>query len=78
MGTEGNLSCTLSAAGKVDFVDRPFPQIEDPHDVLVQIAYTGICGSDVSSFQMGPTRIGKLTSSSGSLLAAWWHILLHD
>ncbi len=29
------------------FADRPVPTLADPHDVLVAVNYTGICGSDV-------------------------------
>lgn len=28
--------------------DRPVPEITDPYDVIVRIAFTGVCGSDVS------------------------------
>jgi len=46
---QSNLSCVLLGPGKVRFERRPTPQIVDPHDVLVQIGYVGVCGSDVSS-----------------------------
>ncbi|KAE8383710.1 chaperonin 10-like protein [Aspergillus bertholletiae] len=41
--------------------DRPKPTLQGPHDVLVHVAQTGICGSDLYSWQRG--RIGdyKLT-----------------
>jgi D-xylulose reductase len=42
-----NLSFVLQEPGKVSFEDRPIPKIEDPHDVIVEVKYTGICGSDV-------------------------------
>ena len=29
------------------YAERPVPKLEDPHDVLVAVNYTGICGSDV-------------------------------
>lgn len=28
--------------------NAPYPFIEDQHDVIVRIAYVGVCGSDVS------------------------------
>lgn len=28
--------------------DHPVPQVDDPHDVLIRVAFTGVCGSDVS------------------------------
>jgi hypothetical protein len=42
-----NLSFVLEGVDKVMFEDRPMPEIRDAHDVLVQVKYTGICGSDV-------------------------------
>jgi hypothetical protein len=42
-----NLSFVLEGINKVRFEDRPVPKIKNPDDVLVQIKYTGICGSDV-------------------------------
>lgn len=42
-----NLSFVLEGVDKVKFEDRPVPEIRDAHDVLVQVKYTGICGSDV-------------------------------
>ncbi|KAG2760644.1 hypothetical protein Pcac1_g27447 [Phytophthora cactorum] len=42
-----NLSFVLEKGGVVKFEDRPMPEIKDPHDVIVNVRYTGICGSDV-------------------------------
>ncbi|KAF7594625.1 hypothetical protein BBP40_008715 [Aspergillus hancockii] len=42
--TAQNPLCLLY--GDARFEERPFPIIDDPHDVIVQIAYTGVCGSD--------------------------------
>lgn len=39
------------------FADRPVPELSSPHDVLVAIKWTGICGSDVHYWQHG--GIGK-------------------
>jgi len=47
MGQEKNLSFILEKAGSVKYEDRPVPKLADPHDVLVNVKYTGICGSDV-------------------------------
>jgi threonine dehydrogenase-like Zn-dependent dehydrogenase len=44
-----NPSCLLYGAGDVRFEDQPLPTIEDPHDVIVRIAYIGACSSDVRS-----------------------------
>ncbi len=40
----------------VSFEDRPVPKLEDPFSVLLQVNYTGICGSDIHYWQHG--RIG--------------------
>lgn len=42
-----NLSFILNKPLSVSFADRPAPTISSPHDVLVAVNYTGICGSDV-------------------------------
>jgi len=44
-----NLSCVLYGPLDARFEDRPIPVLENPQDVIVRIAYTGVCGSDVSS-----------------------------
>lgn len=36
--------------------DHPVPQIDDPHDVLIRIAFTGVCGSDVSFIHPRPVN----------------------
>ena len=41
----------------VSFEDRPIPKLENPHDVLLQVNYTGICGSDIHYWQHG--KIGQ-------------------
>lgn len=42
-----NLSFVLKKPLEVAFEDRPKPSLASPHDVLVAVNYTGICGSDV-------------------------------
>ena len=46
----------LRGAGDVVVEDRPAP-VPGPHDVLVQVASVGVCGSDVHYFEHG--RIGS-------------------
>lgn len=46
--TYENKSFVLKAVNEVAIEDRPKPKLEDPYDVLVHVAQTGICGSDVS------------------------------
>jgi D-xylulose reductase len=41
----------------VTFEERPKPKLQSPHDVIVAINYTGICGSDVHYWEEG--RIGS-------------------
>ncbi|UNI23051.1 Endo-1,4-beta-xylanase 2 [Purpureocillium takamizusanense] len=48
-----NLSFILNKPHDVTFAERPKPSIEDPHDVLVAVNYTGICGSDVHYWTHG-------------------------
>lgn len=42
-----NLSFVLQGIHKVNFEDRPVPELKSPHDVIINVKYTGICGSDV-------------------------------
>ncbi|KAK4241850.1 chaperonin 10-like protein [Achaetomium macrosporum] len=48
-----NLSFVLNKPNDVTFEERPRPQLKSPHDVLVAVNYTGICGSDVHYWQHG-------------------------
>lgn len=43
-----NPSIVLYGAGDAKLEDKDVPQITDGHDVLVRIAFVGVCGSDVS------------------------------
>ncbi|GIC89785.1 NAD(P)-dependent alcohol dehydrogenase [Aspergillus udagawae] len=52
-----NTSLVLRDVGQLVFEDRPVPRLCDPHDVLVNVKFTGICGSDVHYWQRG--RIGQ-------------------
>ncbi|KAF7531653.1 hypothetical protein G7054_g8653 [Neopestalotiopsis clavispora] len=51
-----NPSVLLYGALTAKVEDRPIPTISDPHDVIVQIAYTGVCGSDVHFWRHGGIR----------------------
>ncbi|KAJ9194239.1 hypothetical protein DTO166G4_7881 [Paecilomyces variotii] len=51
--TGENLSFVLEGIHKVKFEPRPVPELKDPHDVLVNVRYTGICGSDVHYWEHG-------------------------
>lgn len=51
MAAETNKACLLYGPGDARFEEIPIPSLENnPRDVLVRIAYTGVCGSDVSPF----------------------------
>ncbi|KAJ6015285.1 hypothetical protein N7540_009876 [Penicillium herquei] len=51
-----NPSCLLYGPGDVRFEDQPLPIIEDPYDVIIRIAYTGVSGSDVDFWYNGGTK----------------------
>ncbi|KAJ5632200.1 D-xylulose reductase A [Penicillium lividum] len=53
MSTPENLSFVLQGIHKVTFEDRPVPELKNPHDVLINVKYTGICGSDVHYWEHG-------------------------
>lgn len=43
----------LTAIGQIELREVPDPALRDPKDVLLKIAYTGVCGSDVHYFETG-------------------------
>jgi D-xylulose reductase len=48
-----NLSFVLNKPYDVKFEEKSKPTIQSPHDVLIAINYTGICGSDVHYWAEG-------------------------
>ncbi|KAI0097883.1 GroES-like protein [Nemania sp. FL0031] len=75
--TASNLSFVLNKPHDVTFVERPAPSLQNEHDVLVAVNYTGICGSDVHYWQHGaighfvvkdPMVLGH--ESAGTVVAA--------
>ncbi|KAK5170903.1 uncharacterized protein LTR77_004047 [Saxophila tyrrhenica] len=49
-----NLSFILDPKGPtLTYEDRPIPHLRSPYDVLVNVRYTGICGSDVHYWTHG-------------------------
>ena len=42
-----NPSCFLYSPGVAKFEDSVYPTLSDQHDVILRIAYVGVCGSDV-------------------------------
>ncbi|KAL4773353.1 hypothetical protein BDW60DRAFT_215772 [Aspergillus nidulans var. acristatus] len=63
---ETNPSFVLRAVKDVAFEDRAIPPLKDPWDVRIQVAQTGICGSDVHYWQRG--RIGDFILESPIVL----------
>lgn len=61
-----NPSFVLTKPGHVTYEDRPIPKLESPHDVLVAVKFTGICGSDVHYWHEG--RIGDFVVRSPMVL----------
>lgn len=49
----GNTEAVLVTPGTMTIMDAPMPEPKD-NEVLVKVAYVGICGSDVHGFQSGP------------------------
>ncbi|OQE29921.1 hypothetical protein PENSTE_c002G09757 [Penicillium steckii] len=48
-----NLSFILEGIHQVKFEDRPIPELKNEHDVIINVHYTGICGSDVHYWEHG-------------------------
>ncbi|KAJ5336246.1 hypothetical protein MYU51_009561 [Penicillium brevicompactum] len=51
-----NPSCLLYGGGDARYENRPMPVIEDPLDVIIRIAYVGVCGSDVHFWLHGGVK----------------------
>lgn len=51
--TRQNNSFVLSGPKEIIFEDRPVPKLQSPYDVLLQVNFTGICGSDIHYWQHG-------------------------
>ena len=47
--SQRNPSLFLYGPGVAKFENSSYPTIEDQHDVILRIAYVGVCGSDVRS-----------------------------
>ena len=48
-----NLSFILSSKDHLTFEDRPIPTLQHANDVILNVRYTGICGSDVHYWKHG-------------------------
>lgn len=61
-----NPSLILNKVDSILFEERPAPKIVDPHDVIVQIKKTGICGSDIHYYAHG--KIGEFVLTKPMVL----------
>jgi D-xylulose reductase len=61
-----NPSIVLYGAKRAQLEDKPIPEIIDPHDVLVRIAYVGVCGSDVSPYRLSLFKLISYDTRSTS------------
>ncbi|KAK6586843.1 hypothetical protein PZA11_000133 [Diplocarpon coronariae] len=48
-----NPSCFLYNPGVAKIEEAPYPTLEDDHEVIIRIAYVGVCGSDVHFWTHG-------------------------
>jgi L-iditol 2-dehydrogenase len=65
MPLETMRASVLTGAGSLTVEDRPVPSPE-PHEVLVEVAAVGVCGSDVHYYRHG--RIGEYVVSEPMIL----------
>lgn len=61
-----NPSLILNKVDDISFEDRPTPKIVEPHDVIVQVKKTGICGSDIHYYAHG--KIGDFVLTKPMVL----------
>lgn len=66
VASTSNPSFVLRAVKDVAIEDRPEPTLTDAHGVIVHVAQTGICGSDVHYWQRG--RIGPYVLKASMVL----------
>ncbi len=43
-------AAVLKAPGEIEMQERALPSFLDPHEVLVEVAYAGVCGTDLAIF----------------------------
>ena len=48
------LAARFYAAKDIRLEDVPVPQVKEADDVIVEVAYCGICGTDLHEYLMGP------------------------
>lgn len=67
-----NPSCLLYRPGQSGYEDLPVPEITHPTDVILKMAFVGVCGSDVrGSFPMRKNGCTDINDFTGPHLASW-------
>lgn len=64
--TMSNPSLVLNKIDDITFEQLPLPEISNPHDVLVEVKKTGICGSDIHYYAHG--KIGDFVLTKPMVL----------
>lgn len=72
-----NPSCFLYGPGEAKFEDSPYPKIEDPRDVVLRIAYVGVCGSDIHFWSHGGV-IDKVSHSNPLIMGHEASGIVHE
>ncbi|KAE8447695.1 hypothetical protein EG329_010502 [Mollisiaceae sp. DMI_Dod_QoI] len=75
--TLANPSCWLYGPGDARIEDSPYPTIQDPHDVVLRIAYVGVCGSDVHFWNHGGI-INKVSTSNPLIMGHEASGIVHE
>jgi D-arabinose 1-dehydrogenase-like Zn-dependent alcohol dehydrogenase len=68
-----NPSVFLYNPGVAKIEESPYPEIKDAHDVILRIAYVGVCGSDVCSPQCTLSSQNSHTHTGPFLAPRWNH-----
>lgn len=55
--------------------DAPIPKITDPKDVVIEVSFCGICGTDLHEYISGPilapSPVNRINSLVSSYPSAW-------
>ncbi|KAJ6006784.1 hypothetical protein N7451_004728 [Penicillium sp. IBT 35674x] len=73
-----NPSCLLYGPGDIRFEDHPLPIIEDPHDVIIRIAYIGACSSDARFWLHGGVKNNYVSEDEPLILGHEASGIVHD
>jgi hypothetical protein len=68
-----NPSVFLYNPGVAKIEESPYPEIKDAHDVVLRIAYVGVCGSDVYALLNVPSCLTNSHTRTGPFLAPRWN-----